>query len=147
MTDEFDPLTGDPLPKSNKIVASKPDDSAITADVLAKLGDMSKEELIALIRGLPCVPIAHALLTKDEKRERIKAKVYAVAMESTNEASILKAANDWLDREDGKAAQMETVTLNANITNTNLYGVSDAEMVDMARHYIEKMGRVLVVDN
>ena len=108
---------------------------------------MSKEELIALIRGLPCVPIAHALLTKDEKRERIKAKVYAVAMESTNEASILKAANDWLDREDGKAAQMETVTLNANITNTNLYGVSDAEMVDMARHYIEKMGRVLVVDN
>lgn len=75
---------------------------APTAPDLANLEQMSRDELLALVKRLPVVPVAHALLTKDEKRERMKAKVYGIAMESTNEASILKAANDWLDREDGK---------------------------------------------
>lgn len=92
---------------------------SLSDDELRNLDQLTKEELITLVRRLPAAGIAHALLTKEEKRERLKLKVYAIAMESDNDASVLKAANDWLDREDGKAAQsvkVEQTNLNVDVS-------------------------------
>lgn len=89
----------------------------VSEEDLQKLGEMSREGLIALVRCLPARITGYALQTKEEKREALKLEVYAVAMSNTLDAVKLKAANDWLDREDGKAIQrIEQKNLNVNVS-------------------------------
>ncbi len=108
---------------ANKAEEDKTPQSPLTAQEIENLDNLSKEELIALVRCLPVVSVAHSLLSREEKRERLKLKVYTIAMESKNDASILKAANDWLDREDGKAA----VSINQNVNVTGAIAVMSKE--------------------
>ena len=80
------------------------DDGSISSEVLATLAGKTREELIDLLK-LCGKRVEYALLSKEEKRERMKLKVYALAQDSESEPVILKAANDWLDREDGRPGQ------------------------------------------
>lgn len=123
MSDEFDALTGDPLPKTNRretgsnSQVTQQTDTPLSAVDLAKLGEMTKDELIALVKCLPVRITGYALQTKEERREALKLEVYAVAMSNTMDAVKLKACNDWLDREDGKSTQrIEQKNLNVNVS-------------------------------
>lgn len=79
--------------------------SPLTAAELAKLSEMDREGLLSLIRLCDAKKVRYAMLTKEEKRERLKLRIYGIAEDSDNEPVVIKAANDWLDREDGKAMQ------------------------------------------
>lgn len=81
-----------------------------------------KAQIISILLLLDPRKIRYALLTKEEKREQMKLKVYSIAMESTNDSVTLKAANDWLDREDGRPAQ----SINAAITHMTLADLVEA---------------------
>lgn len=76
-----------------------------TPVVQVDLEGMSVEELKKLVRLCNAELVGYALLSKEEKKERLRLKVYAIAMGSGQDAITLKAANDWLDREEGKATQ------------------------------------------
>lgn len=77
----------------------------LTPAQFSALDAMSKDELIALVQRVSGAMWGYALQTKDEKREALRLKVYAIAMGSAQDAVTLKAANDWLDRDEGKATQ------------------------------------------
>ncbi len=115
--------------------------NGITASDLEKLEGMSKDDLITLVRRIPSVPVAHALLTKEEKRERLKEKVFGIAMDSTNESAVLKAANDWLDREDGKA--MQQIRQETHVTGSVAL-ISSDEVTQIIANWLHKPQ---VIDN
>lgn len=103
---EYDPLTGDPMPKSAlPVLAHETANAAISTAQLAALDSMPKYELIALIKRVAGAMWGYALLSSEQKREALRLKIYSIAMQSSQDAVTLKAANDWLDREEGKPVQ------------------------------------------
>lgn len=72
---------------------------------LAGVDSMPKDELIALIKRVAGAMWGYALLSSEQKREALRLKIYSIAMQSSQDAVTLKAANDWLDREEGKPVQ------------------------------------------
>lgn len=95
----------------------EPPPDTLTAEELGRLGEMGRDELISFIRCLPSRITGYALQTKEERREAMKLRVYEIAMGNADNPSTLKACNDWLDREDGKATQrIEQKNLNVNVS-------------------------------
>lgn len=91
--------------------------SEIPPSTLAALEGMTRDELMGLIRIALADQIGYLTLTKDERREAMKLRVYSIAMRSKEDSAALKAANDWLDREDGKPTQrIEQKNLNVNVS-------------------------------
>ena len=88
-----------------------PPNPALSSEDLARLDGMSREEIIALVKALPARITGYALQTKEERREAMRLKVYEIAMSAANDAITLKAANDWLDREEGKSVQREVIDM------------------------------------
>lgn len=84
---------------------SQPEDNAIPADVLAKLNGMDREGLIALIRLCNADKIGVALLTKEERMEAAKLKLWHGGLSEKEIYKALPALNAAMDREIGKPAQ------------------------------------------
>lgn len=111
--DNYVPNPANYVMKGNPIPAAVP---SYQPPDLSKLDQMTREELIALIKTVSSALWGYALLSKEEKQEALRLKVYAIAMGSAQDAVTLKAANDWLDREEGKATQrIESKTLVATV--------------------------------
>lgn len=98
------------LEKANRATLEKkqaakiePTPPPLSAEDMARIEGMDRVGLVALYRLLMADKVHYSLLTKEEKREAMKLKVYSIAMQADSDAVTLKAANDWLDREDGKA--------------------------------------------
>lgn len=93
--------------------------TGIDAQTMAAIDQMPVNELRALIRRVSGAMWGYAAMSKEEKRESLRLKIYAIAMGSGQDAVTLKAANDWLDREEGKATQrVETKALIATVDMT-----------------------------
>lgn len=96
-----------------QIEASPPTQSVgITDATIEKLGQMQKDDLITLIKLVSGAIWGYALATKDEKREAMRLRVYNIAMTSSDNETVLKACNQWLDREEGKPQQKQVIDLN-----------------------------------
>ncbi len=112
---EFDPLTGDPLPKTNKResgtnsqVASSP--SALSAEVLERLEGCSREELIALVRRSNADLVRVCMMSKEETAQAMRDKLAEIALKplvpgmniKADISSCISAIDKWLDRAEGK---------------------------------------------
>jgi hypothetical protein len=76
---------------------------------LAGLEQMDRGGLLSLVKRLPAKITGYALQTREERKDAMRLKIYDIAMSSENDAVTLKAANDWLDREEGKAIQRTAI--------------------------------------
>lgn len=135
--------TWDEVYGDKAVEKQKPLAPAITDAQLDLLDDMTKEELIALIRLCNANKLGYALLDKDEKRERLKVKIYTLAMESGNDTVTLKAANDWLNREDGKAAQ--SINQNVNVTGA-IALISQVEVESIIDGWLNRSGSGTLIE-
>ncbi len=122
MAEGPDPFANYEMKAPKYVAPPRPDPVVIEQITDSELESLTKEQLSALLKLCDARKIRYALLTKEEKREQIKLKVYSIAMESTNDSVTLKAANDWLDREDGRPAQ----SINAAITHMTLADLVEA---------------------
>lgn len=127
MNDEFDPLTGDPLPKSNKVAptATQPPANAITAEEIARLEGMDKESLIALIRRFACQCGIATMMTKEETAQAMRDVLAETALKPIVAGLNMKAdinarmtaIDKWLDRSEGKAAQIVSMSVTGSVEN------------------------------
>lgn len=104
MTYEFDPLTGDPMPKSNgKVNDVVPGSNAITEAQLAKLDAMSRDDLIALVRRMACQCGLVAAMSEEETARAMLDRLAEEALKrSTQGRDAISTINAWLDRKQGK---------------------------------------------
>ncbi len=114
MTDEFDPLTGELLPKSSKTIAPQsPAIAPLSAEQLAKLDDMSRGELIALIERMARQCGMVAGMTDEQTAQAMLDTLAHTALMpivpglsmKADIQSRLSAIDKWLDRTKGKPVQ------------------------------------------
>lgn len=114
MKDEFDPLTGEKLPKTTLNVSDVLSDvSTLSASDLSRLDSMSREELLALVQRMARQCGLAACRTKEEIAEAMldvlaETALKPLVMGSSMKADIqsrMQAIDRWLDRDRGKPAQ------------------------------------------
>lgn len=85
--------------------------SALTAADLARLENMSKQQLIALYRLLNADKVHVGLLSKEERIEAAKLKFWASGLNEPDIFKALPALKEAFDRDVGKAAQTVNMTV------------------------------------
>jgi len=93
-----------------------PQNPALSEAEIAKLQELSREGLIDLFKRLPAKITGYALQTREERREAMRLKIYDIAMSADNDTITLKAANDWLDRDEGKAINRTAIDARVTLT-------------------------------
>lgn len=73
--------------------------------MLTRLDALSKPDLVTLIKRVSGAMWGIGMMTTDDTRSAMKLKIAGIALTSKDNQTILKACNDWLDREEGKAIQ------------------------------------------
>jgi hypothetical protein len=84
---------------------SKSNESPLSADVLARLEGMTREELIALIKGVAGAIWGYALMDDIQKAEAARLKLYNLGMSASEVHKVVPALDKWFDRTEGKAPQ------------------------------------------
>ncbi len=74
----------------------------ISEDELARLGDMSREQLIALIRLCNAEQIGIALMTTEEVKAATRLRLSVMAISNKDDKLALQAIQQLLDRLEGK---------------------------------------------
>lgn len=142
--------------KANKTIATanpnlNPPQMPITSDVIAKLDSMTKDDLITLIKLVYGAIWGYAILTADEKREAMRLRVANIALTSTDNETVLKACNQWLDREEGKPMQrIENKSLIVAVDATKRKDDAIIEANNLLKLLREKtlnVGQTLLVEN
>lgn len=111
--------------KNDKSLVMSGDYSRVAAESSTdNYSTLSHAELLSKLRL--CDSARFTDLTKDEKAEALRLRIYTIAMTSTNEATIIKAANDWLDREEGTPVQSMRM---AAVVKSEKLGEDDAEIL------------------
>lgn len=129
MTDEFDPLTGELLPKSSNLAQEKqPTSAPISAGDMAMLDSMNREELINLIRSVSSAIWGYALMDDAHKAEAARLKLYNMGMSSTEVHKVVPALDKWFDRTQGKAPQSIAMT----VKDDGLDKISTARLIRLA---------------
>jgi hypothetical protein len=143
---EYDLITGDLLPESNapkaKIGVIEAQ-STLTAEELEKLDQMTKQELIALVRRFMCQCGLAATMTKDETAQAMRDVLAETALRpivpgiamKADISSRLSAIDKWLDRTEGKPMQPNSISTDDNT-------LSLAELIIGAH----RMGKPKVID-
>ncbi|HSY75865.1 MAG TPA: hypothetical protein VK890_03345 [Bacteroidia bacterium] len=105
-----DPLTGDPIPKSNKREdETRPQKSPPDID-LANLEGMTREELITLVRRVCGARWAEIItMTRAEQAIAMKDRLAHIAL-TAEVKEALNAIDKFLDREEGRARQQIELT-------------------------------------
>lgn len=114
MTDEYDPLTGELLPKSTRNTAPQsPANAPLSDEELVKLDDMNRIELIALIQRMArqCGMVAD--MTEEQTAQAMLDTLAHTALMpivpglsmKADIQSRLSAIDKWLDRTKGKPVQ------------------------------------------
>jgi hypothetical protein len=148
MDDEFDELTGDPKPKSNAPKAQTPPNPAVSSEDLARLEEMSREELVDLIERVNLAGWGFSGLTgkdlvefarksKGEVYEALKLRAAVLAYSATDARVFKELASFWADREIGKA--VERVETPPATNTTNIYGLPADVMERILRQQLERM--------
>lgn len=115
MTDEFDPLTGELLPKSSKLGQSSPTVSvgAPSETDLQNLEGMSRECLINLIKRVSRAVWGVGAMSPAEREEAILLKLSILALTSTEAKDVVSTAKEYFDRSRGRP--MQSIDLNQKI--------------------------------
>lgn len=123
MTDEYDPLTGELLPKSTRSQQQPaPADSPVSADDWATIESMSREQLIHMIKivvgagwgkigGTGGNLVSAFLRTPDEVLEATKLKLCTGGLIEPDMFKALPLLREWMDRQTGKPAQSIAMTV------------------------------------
>lgn len=82
----------------------------VSADDLAKLGGMTREELIALVMRVGGAIWGYALADDTQKAEAARLKLYAMGMSATEIHKGVPALDKWFDRTVGRVKQQIELT-------------------------------------
>lgn len=122
---EVDPLTGDPLPKTNGQQQTATEPEAITdAQALSWLSTLP-EDAKPLARRLLCQCGAVAFMTPKETAQAIIDQLAAIVLVRASNSEqkalrdVISAANSWLDRVEGRPKQ--TIDANVNVGIVQLF--------------------------
>jgi hypothetical protein len=135
--DEFDTLTGDPLPKTNKAVISAnsqspaPDNSApplsgVDKELIELCLDMPRNELKGLLQRVARAGWGYGKLTgkelldeacktKDEAYEALKLAALTLAVNASDWREFNALATFWAEREKGKPKQSIEATVTVGV--------------------------------
>lgn len=140
---QFDPLTGDPLPKFNPElgVGSVTSSSAISNDEFQHLESMSKEGLIGLIQRVSGAMWGIGLKTQDDVAEAFKLKLAISGMAERDMFKALPIMREWFDRSLGKAAQSIAMT----VEDKGLSKLSDEKLLRLERELARLTGQDSIV--
>lgn len=72
---------------------------------MAKLVDLPKHELLALIVRVAGATWGYALMSDEDKAEAARLKLYSMGMTATEVHKVVPALDKWFDRTKGKAPQ------------------------------------------
>ena len=140
--DEFDPLTGDPLPKSNgSAKAITTDSSPIDAQTLETLHSMTQEQLITLINRISGAMWGIGLKTQDEIAEAFKLKLAIGGMTEKDMFKALPVMREWFDRSLGKAPQSIAMT----VESKGIDKLSDERLLRLERELARVTGQDAIV--
>jgi hypothetical protein len=115
--------------------------AASNAPDLSRLGDMSREELITLIKMVSGAIWGYALLDDTQKVEAARLKLYNLGMTSTEVHKVVPALDKWFDRSLGKAPQSIAMT----VENKGLSALSDERLLNLERELSRVTGNDAIV--
>jgi hypothetical protein len=137
MSDEFDPLTGDPLPKTNKretgsnsqaTAQSATNPASIDASLLSRLEEMPRAELRTLLERINPDKLRVLAMSEEEQAQAMLDALAIMALTSDDDKAVLNAIREWLDRKQGKSIQRQAIMAEIN------------DKRSMLQKGIEKMG-------
>ena len=108
MTDEYDPLTGELLPRGMAVNAAPMPSS--TPD-LSQIDSMDVEALRNLIRKVAGAIWGYAMMDDQQKAEAARLKLYNMGMSASEVHKVVPALDKWFDRTQGKAPQSIAMTV------------------------------------
>lgn len=104
--------------------SSSDSQSPLSADVLARLGEMTREELLTLVRRFACQCGVAAMMSREETAQAMRDKLAEIALKpitpglnlKADIGSCIAAIDKWLDRTVGKAVQpiAQKIEMNVN---------------------------------
>jgi hypothetical protein len=117
----LDKKTGE-LKRLSLNASIEPEQLGVDAATLSKLDDLSKAELIALIKRVSGACWGVGLMSKEETAEAMLLRLAVDGLTTDDARQALANINAWLDRERGKPAQSvtQTNTLNVNLIASEL---------------------------
>ena len=68
----------------------------------------------------------------------MRLRVYEIAMSADNDAIVLKAANDWLDREEGKAMVRQMIAAQVDVRSESMVAQANETAERMIRIAMER---------
>lgn len=137
---EYDPLTGDPLPKSNQVVTQVSTSESICPD-LSRLDSMTPDELKSLITRLCGAMWCVGLKTQEEIAEAFKLKLAISGMAEKDMFKALPIMREWFDRSLGKASQSIAMT----VEDKGLSKLSDERLLRLERELARVTGQDAVI--
>lgn len=114
---------------------------ALSASELAKLGDMSKDELIALINRVSGAIWGIAMMSKDERIEAAKLKLWNAGLTQPDIFKALPALREALDRETGKPAQ----SIAMKVETDAISKLSDERLLRLERSLAQMTGEDAII--
>lgn len=140
MTDDVDPLTGDPLPKIGLTAAIR-DKDTITPETLTTLQSLSNADLIALIQRVSGAMWGVGLKTREQIAEAFKLKLAIGGMTEKDMFKALPIMREWFDRELGKAPQSIAMT----VEDKGITKLSDDRLLRLERELARVTGQEAVI--
>lgn len=114
---QYDPLTGDPLPDSQRMGNSTPQMASIEGVDLTALDSMTKQQLVALIKRIGGAMWGVVLMTDEQRAEAMLDRMAIIALTSADQKAASESMREWLDRKLGRSIQrIEQKNLNINAT-------------------------------
>lgn len=114
---QYDPLTGDPLPNSQRMGNSMPQMAAAGCGDLTALDSMTRQQLVALIKRIGGAMWGVVLMTDEQRAEAMLDRMAIIALTSADQKAASESMREWLDRKLGRSVQrIEQKNLNINAT-------------------------------
>lgn len=114
---------------------------ALSASELARLGYMSKDELIALINRVSGAIWGIAMMSKDERIEAAKLKLWNAGLTQPDIFKALPALREALDRETGKPAQ----SIAMKVETDAISKLSDERLLRLERSLAQMTGEDAII--
>ena len=113
----------------------------ITEETLEKLEEMSKDELIKLIRKVGGAMFGVGLLNDDEAFEAVKLKLLNMGLSYESASNSLPSLKEWADRAKGKAVQ----SVSMKIENDPLSKISTERLLRLEQELARMTGQEAII--
>lgn len=124
------------IPVVTPLPAQSSPSAPLSAEDMARLDGMSREELIALIKRVSGAIWGVAMMDDAEKAEAARLKLYNMGMSATEIHKCVPALDKWFDRTVGRAKQqIELTGKNGDSLSVRLMAVQDRLLKDITPEY------------